>query len=375
MSNESRLTAAALVAIAGLSAEAASAQQEVYPVGSLPSFSGPDKTFTGQVDVQVAFPGDSVPYSGAYVTFQPGARTAWHEHPAGQHMVVTKGAAITATRDGQVVEFHEGEAVWCPQGVDHWHGATEHSAMTHFVVTGSKDGENVVWKDKVTDEQYQAALKSLEQPLKLTALSPRQQQMAVAIAFAASSAMGSLQVNLESALDQGVSVNELKEAFIHLYPYAGFPKSLNALAALMGVVESREHAGKKTTIGPEPEALPKPDASQAQGEKVQTELSGAKVAGPLFDFAPGANTFLQKHLFGDVFARGVLDVKDRELLTVAILASLSGTDSQLQAHIRMAKNAGVTDQQLTDLATLLTARVTRSTGARIEQALTKHQAD
>jgi 4-carboxymuconolactone decarboxylase len=131
-----------------------------YSAGSQKSFAGPDAMFTGDVWVDTLFPANDVAhYSGAYVTFQPGARTAWHLHPAGQHMVVTSGVALTGTRDGEIIEFKTGEAVWCPPGVDHWHGATPDSPMTHLVITGSLDGESVVWKEKVTEEQYYAKQK------------------------------------------------------------------------------------------------------------------------------------------------------------------------------------------------------------------------
>lgn len=101
-------------------------------------------------------PNDTAQYAGAYVTFQPGSRTAWHLHPAGQHMIVVSGVALTGTRDGHIIEFDKGDTVWCPSGIDHWYGATPDKAMTHLVITGVRDGENVVWKDKVTDAQYRA---------------------------------------------------------------------------------------------------------------------------------------------------------------------------------------------------------------------------
>ena len=90
---------------------------------------------------------ETASYSGAYVTFQPGARTAWHQHPAGQHMIVTSGIALTGTRDGNSIRFAEGDTVWCPPGIDHWHGATPDAAMTHLVITGTKNGQNVIWKE------------------------------------------------------------------------------------------------------------------------------------------------------------------------------------------------------------------------------------
>lgn len=136
-------------------AHAEQAGQEVYRSGSQGSFVGNDKLFTGDVKVDLIFPANDVAhYSGAYVTFQPGARTAWHDHPAGQHIIVTSGVGLTGTRDGKVVSFAQGDVVWCPPDLDHWHGATPDQAMTHLVITGSLDGQNVNWKEKVTDAEY-----------------------------------------------------------------------------------------------------------------------------------------------------------------------------------------------------------------------------
>ena len=129
--------------------------QVVYRAGSQGSFDGQAEFFTGKVRVEILFPAnETAHYSGAYVTFAPGARTAWHLHPAGQHMIVTSGVGLTGTRDGKIIEFKAGDTVWCPPDIDHWHGATPHAPMTHLVLTGVLDGKNVIWKEKVTDEQY-----------------------------------------------------------------------------------------------------------------------------------------------------------------------------------------------------------------------------
>lgn len=144
-----------LLAIASDSAESEGSAQNVYRTGTQGAFAGPDKYFTGDVQVVMLFPSnEKAHFSGAYVTFQPGARTAWHYHPAGQHMIVTSGTALTGTRDGKIISFKENETVWCPPDIDHWHGATPDGPMTHLVITGAKDGKNVIWKEKVTDEQY-----------------------------------------------------------------------------------------------------------------------------------------------------------------------------------------------------------------------------
>jgi len=129
--------------------------QTVYRAISQETFKAPEDKFTGDVEVKMLFPAnDTAQFSGAYVTFQPGARSAWHEHPAGQHMVVTSGVGLTGTRDGKIVTIKAGDAIWCPPDIDHWHGASPDSPMTHLVITGVLDGKNVIWKEKVTDEQY-----------------------------------------------------------------------------------------------------------------------------------------------------------------------------------------------------------------------------
>jgi len=129
--------------------------QTVYRAESQKPFKGPEEWFTGDVEIQPVFPANErAQFSGGYVTFQPGARTAWHFHPAGQHLIVISGVALTGTRDGIIIHFESGDAVWCPPDIDHWHGATPDAPMTHLALTGYLDRKNVVWKEKVTDEQY-----------------------------------------------------------------------------------------------------------------------------------------------------------------------------------------------------------------------------
>jgi quercetin dioxygenase-like cupin family protein len=153
------LTFFASVAYAGSEkvSEQGKGSQITYRAESQKSFKGPEDWFTGDVQVDMLFPSnETAHYSGAYVTYQPGARTAWHLHPAGQHMIVTSGVGLTGTRDGKIVTFKAGDTVWCPPDIDHWHGATPDSPMTHLVLTGVLDGRNVIWKEKVSDEQYRA---------------------------------------------------------------------------------------------------------------------------------------------------------------------------------------------------------------------------
>ena len=123
--------------------------------GSQPPSKGPAEYFTGDVGVRPLFgEEETAPYSGAYVTFAPGARSAWHTHPAGQRLIVTEGVGRTQQEGGPVEEIRAGDLVWCPPGVKHWHGAAPTSAMTHIALTGIRDGQGVEWLEKVTDEQY-----------------------------------------------------------------------------------------------------------------------------------------------------------------------------------------------------------------------------
>ena len=129
--------------------------QTISRAGSQPSVKGPAEYFTGNVRVDPLFPAnDSAPFSGAYVTFEPGARSAWHIHPAGQHLLVTAGVGRTGEWEGKVDEIKAGDVIWCPPGVKHWHGASPATAMTHIALTGRLDGKSVEWMEKVTDEQY-----------------------------------------------------------------------------------------------------------------------------------------------------------------------------------------------------------------------------
>ena len=129
--------------------------QSVAVAGTQPSVKGPAEFFTGQVRVDPLFASKAAaPYSGAFVTFEPGARSNWHTHPTGQHLIVTSGVGRTGTWGGAVTEIRAGDVVWCPPGVKHWHGAAPTTAMTHIALTGTVDGKNVEWMERVSDAQY-----------------------------------------------------------------------------------------------------------------------------------------------------------------------------------------------------------------------------
>jgi quercetin dioxygenase-like cupin family protein len=129
---------------------------EIKRAGSQPSGKGPEDWFTGTVRIDPLFqaqaPGRVI---GAAVTFEPGARTAWHTHPLGQTLIVTAGAGRVQRWGGGIDEIRPGDVVWIPAGEKHWHGAAPATAMTHIAVQEQLDGKAVEWLEKVTDQQYQ----------------------------------------------------------------------------------------------------------------------------------------------------------------------------------------------------------------------------
>jgi quercetin dioxygenase-like cupin family protein len=125
--------------------------------GSQPSRQGPAENFTGNVRVDPLFQAnDSTRASGASVTFEPGARSAWHTHVLGQTLIVTSGCGRVQNWGGQIEEIRPGDVVWCPPGEKHWHGAAPTTAMTHISIVEQLDGISADWMEHVSDEQYLA---------------------------------------------------------------------------------------------------------------------------------------------------------------------------------------------------------------------------
>lgn len=140
---------------AGAQPTPAAAGVQIARAGSQPSAVGADANFTGRVRVDPVWPANEhINASGANVTFEPGARSDWHTHPAGQRLVVTSGVGRTQEWGKPVQEIRPGDVVWCPPGIKHWHGASPTAAMMHLAVTGMLDDKNVNWMEKVSDEQY-----------------------------------------------------------------------------------------------------------------------------------------------------------------------------------------------------------------------------
>jgi len=132
------------------------ADMDIKRNGSQPSRKGPEEYFTGSARIDPLFQAPDPARTGAgQVTFEPGARTAWHTHPLGQTLIVTSGLGWVQREGGPIEEVRPGDVVWFPPGEKHWHGATPITAMTHIAIQELQNGKNVDWLEKVSEAQYQ----------------------------------------------------------------------------------------------------------------------------------------------------------------------------------------------------------------------------
>lgn len=188
-------------------------------------------------------------------------------------------------------------------------------------------------------------------------------------AFTANGDMKNLQVSLVKGLDAGLTINEIKEILVQMYAYAGFPRSLNALGAFMGVVKERQEKGILDTEGKVSTPVSKDTDSLTYGAENQTKLVGQVVSAPLFEFAPEIDRYLKAHLFGDIFERDVLTWKQRELATIAGLANISGVNSQLQSHYFISLNNGLTPAMLNEFVSILSQHCGEEISSNAQQVL------
>ena len=224
----------------------------------------------------------------------------------------------------------------------------------------------------VTTQAAEAAQTMTKTPASATTLSSQQQAIPLIAAFMATSDMPHLNAALNQGLDAGLTISETREVLVQLYAYVGFPRSLNALNELMTVVQARKQRGLDDAPGREPSrATPVGDELLAAGTANQTKISGAPVKGPVFEFAPVINRFLQTHLFGDIFERDNLDWQSRELATVGALAATPGVEPQLRSHMAASLRVGLSTAQLSEVTELLKKHGDAQTAERANTALTQ----
>jgi 4-carboxymuconolactone decarboxylase len=191
-------------------------------------------------------------------------------------------------------------------------------------------------------------------------LNPQQQSIVGISAFTAVGDLEHLKTQLNTGLDAGLTINEIKEVLTQLYAYCGFPRSLNAINTFMSVVEERKAEGKTDSYGKEAAVVANSVDKYERGRKtleMLTKTPQVKPAPGFGVFAPRVDAFLKEHLFADIFDCDVLTYQQRELVTIAALAAMQGVAPQLQAHLIMGMNTGLTKIQLNEAFSLIETHI------------------
>jgi 4-carboxymuconolactone decarboxylase len=203
-------------------------------------------------------------------------------------------------------------------------------------------------------------------------LDSKQQSIVRISALTATGDIEQLKVQLNKGLDSGLTVNEIKEVLVQLYAYCGFPRSLNGIVAFMAVIDERKAKGIHNPEGKVASPLNDTDkyrtgkkTLQALTGREEKDLTGANA------FAPVIDIFLKEHLFADIFSRDVLTYEQRELVTVSALAAMSGVEPQLQAHIGMAMNTGLTEPQFSEAFRIIGKVVSKTQEEIANESLAK----
>lgn len=208
------------------------------------------------------------------------------------------------------------------------------------------------------------------------ALSAPQQRIIPIAAFTANGDIDKLRTALHAGLDAGLTVHEIKEILVHMYAYAGFPRSLNGIHTFMAVMDEWHAKGIKDAMGKDAGPVPADINKDAYGAKVRARLGGRDMIPSPSGyqlFTPVIDTFLKEHLFADIFARDTLDFLSREIATVGALSSLEGVNPMLRFHLSAAMHVGLTENQVKALVALIGSEVGKkegdNAGAVLQQVL------
>jgi 4-carboxymuconolactone decarboxylase len=350
---------------------------------------GPEGNFTGDVRVERLFEAvDPSHSSGGFVTFAPGARTAWHSHPGGQILIVTAGTGRVQLWGQPIEEIRAGDVVQIPAEVKHWHGASPHASMTHLGITEQRNGTAVQWMEKVSDEQYNGALSSAgEQPAQpvqseqpalssnrqqgtarpsgelqqriapglatLTddvlfgdvwtrpELSPRDRSLVTISVLIATGKTAQLAGHLGRALTNGVKPSEASALLAHLAIYCGWPSAVSALEVYEQVYGARKV--DTSSLGAVSPRLPAPASEAARARATGAEFG---------TIAPKFVQLTNDVVFDDLWRRPDLSARDRSLVTIAALAAI-GDDDQLDVYLRRGLESGLTRAQIAEALTHL----------------------
>jgi 4-carboxymuconolactone decarboxylase len=343
---------------------------------------GPAENFTGGVRVEMLFEArDPSHAGGGSVTFEPGARTAWHSHPRGQILIVTAGTGRVQRWGDPVDEIRVGDVVRIPAGQKHWHGASPQAGMTHIAISEHRDGTTVEWMEQVTDEQYNAPvpLQPSERPAgqppaagrpsgvlqpkvapglatltddvlfgdvwNRTELSPRDRSLVTISVLIATGKSAQLAGHLGRALTNGVKASEASGLLAHLAIYSGWPNAVSALEIYDQVYTARKI--DTTTLRTLAPRAPVPASDAARAQAVMKDFGTV---------APKFAQLTNDVVFDDLWRRPDLSPRDRSLVTIAALAAMGDEDDddeQFDGYLRRAVESGLTRAQIIEALTHL----------------------
>ena len=371
------LFTATLTALALLASASTEAQTMIVTRGGTrPPSPAPADNFTGSAGVEMLFEAlDPSHASGGSVTFEAGARTAWHSHPAGQILIVTAGIGRVQRWGAPIEEIRTGDVVRIPAGEKHWHGASPQASMTHVAITERRDGASVQWMEKVSGEQYHAAVQSDQQPQsssqplrtagpsgalqqrlapglaaltddvlfgdvwRRTELSPRDRSLVTVSVLIAAGKPAQLAGHLGRALDNGVQPSEASGLLAHLAIYCGWPSAVSALEVYDQVYTARKV--DTAALRAARPRLPASTSDEARARALNDELGGV---------APKFVRLTNDVVFDDLWRRPDLARRDRSLVTIAALAAM-GDDDQLDFYLRRGLESGLTRSEITEALT------------------------
>jgi 4-carboxymuconolactone decarboxylase len=345
--------------------------------GSRPVRPAPAQNFTGSVQVEMLFEAVEPSHaSGGSVTFEPGARTAWHSHPRGQILIITSGTGRVQRWGDPVEEVRAGDVVRIPAGQKHWHGASPHASMTHLAISEHRDGSAVQWMEQVSDEQYNGVPSApqpqppspqpgtgrpsgpLQQKLapgmaaltddvlygevwRRPDLSPRDRSLVTIAALIAVGKTTPLAGHLGRALDNGLRPAEASGLLAHLAIYCGWPSAVAALDAYEQVYTARKI--DTAALRAESPRLPAHASDAARAKAVMEDLGAV---------APKFVQLTNDVVFDDLWRRPDLSLRDRSLVTIVALAAM-GDDDQLEFYLRRGLESGLTRDQVVEAVTHL----------------------
>jgi alkylhydroperoxidase/carboxymuconolactone decarboxylase family protein YurZ len=190
----------------------------------------------------------------------------------------------------------------------------------------------------------------------MSTLNSKDKSIITISSYTAQGKLSELKKSLNTGLDAGLTVNEIKEIMVHTYAYCGFPRSIRGLQTFMEILEERKLKGITDNIGKEASLIANDNSKYERGKKILGELTGTPQPDKLSGysaFAPTIDTFLKEHLFTDIFERDVLSYAQRELVTISVISAIGDADPMLQAHLGISLNVGWTSEQLREFITVI----------------------